>query len=680
MSRAPQRRRSTDGLTADLNENSRDVASTTGTRRLAAILAADVAGYSRLMGADEEGTLNRLKAHRRELVDPKIREHRGRIVKTTGDGMLVEFPSVVDAVRCAVEIQRAMVDRNAAVPEDKRITLRVGVNLGDVIADAGDIYGDGVNIAARLEALAEPGGICISRTVHDHIGDRLPYTFDDIGEQSVKNIAQPVHAYALSAAAVASLPEVTIPLQRIGPSRRNSSRLAVLVAGIVAAIGIGIAVWWEWPRGNSVAVSAPPPRAAEAKPAPRLSIVVLPFSNLSNDPDQEYFADGVTDDLTTDLSRISGSFVIARTTAFTYKGKPIDVKQIGRELGVRYVLEGSVRRTGDQVRVNAQLIDTESGAHLWADQFDTNRANLAETQSEITGRLAWTLNIELLRDASRRIEHENAIDPDARDLVMRGWALWYGLQTPKTTQEASRAFERALEIDPRSAEARIGIARVLVGRVAGLWTSTSFQQDQVQQALARAEKLLFEAIESDPNQPMAYAILGVLRRTQSRLAESQIAFEKAIILDPNFEWANMQLGWTLLFLAEPSAAIARGEKSLRLSPRDPNIYWRYELLGWCQLVSNHVGEAIDLLIKARTANPRVWDTAYGLAGALALKGDLDGAKAALADSLKLKPEVNSLAQWYAYLPWTSKTNNPQFWALQDATLDKGLRRIGFPEN
>jgi TolB-like protein/cytochrome c-type biogenesis protein CcmH/NrfG len=640
------------------------------------------------MGADEEGTLNRLKAHRRELVDPKIREHHGRIVKTTGDGMLVEFPSVVDAVRCAVEIQRAMADRSAEVPEDKRITFRIGVNLGDVIADSGDIYGDGVNIAARLEALAEPGGLCISRTVRDHIGDRLPYSFDDLGEQNVKNIAQPVHAYELSAASVRSLPEVATPSRLIGPSRRNRSRLAILMASIVAAIGIGTAVWWVWPKGHSSAVpgqasmaaSVQRPPATEAKSAPRLSIVVLPFSNLSNDPDQEYFADGITDDLTSDLSRISGSFVIARTTAFTYKGKPIDVKQIGRELGVRYVLEGSVRRTGDQVRVNAQLIDAESGAHLWADQFDTNRANLPEAQSEITGRLAWTLNIELLSDASHRIERENAADPDARDLVMRGWAWWYRPSSIANAQEALRAFERALELDPRSAEARIGIARVLVGSVASAWNSTSFQQDGVQKDLARGERLLFEATESDPNQPMAYAVMGLLRRMQSRLSESRIALEKALTLDPNFEWANMHLGWTLLFLGEPGDAIAHGEKSLRFSPRDPSIFWRYELLGWCQLVSNHADEAVDLFIKGRTANPRIWTTAYGLAGALALKGDLDAAKAVLAETLKLKPEINSLAQWYAWLPWTSKANAPRFWALQDRTLDTGLRRIGFPEN
>jgi adenylate cyclase len=254
-------------------------------RHLAAILAADVAGYSRLMGADEEGTHERLKAHRRDHVDPKIREHHGRIVKTTGDGMLVEFPSVVDAVRCAVEIQRAMVDRNAELPEDKRITFRIGINLGDVIAEGGDIFGDGVNIAARLEALAEPGGICISRTVRDHIGDRLPYTFDDIGEQSVKNIAQPVHAYALNAAAVASLPPVTTPAQPSAPRRRNRAWLAAVTAGIVAMMAIGIAVWWMWPKATStttpiqapVTASAQSSPASEPKSAPRLSIVVLPF-------------------------------------------------------------------------------------------------------------------------------------------------------------------------------------------------------------------------------------------------------------------------------------------------------------------------------------------------------------------------------------------------------------------
>jgi adenylate cyclase len=477
-------------------------------------------------------------------------------------------------------------------------------------------------------------------------------------------------------------------LQPFGARRGNSARVALLATSIVAAIAIGTAVWWAWPKGNSpvvpvqasLATSVQRAPATEAKPAPRLSIVVLPFSNLSNDPDQEYFADGITDDLTTDLSRISGSFVIARTTAFTYKGKPIDVKQIGRELGVRYVLEGSVRRTGDQVRMNAQLIDAETGGHLWADQFDTSRANLGQAQSEITGRLAWTLNIALLSDASRRIDHENAVDPDARDLVMRGWAWWYGPQSLKAMQQARTAFERALEIDPASIGARIGLARILANRAANPWQTDTFQQEAVQRDLARGEQLLSEAIASDPNEPMAYAVMGFMRRQQARLPESRIALEKALALDPNFEWANMQLGWTLMFLGECEDAIPLGEKSLRLSPRDPNISVRYELLSYCHLVLNHVDEAIDLLIKGRTANPRDWFFPFGLAGALALKDDFDGAKAALAESLKLRPEVTSLAQFRVWVPWTRKDRSPRYWAQEDKTLDEGLRRIGFPEN
>ena len=339
-----------------------------------------------------------------------------------------------------------------------------------------------------------------------------------------------------------------------------------------------------------------------------------------------------------------------------------------------------MRRTGEQVRVNAQLIDTETGSHLWADQFDTIRANLPETQSEIIGRLAWTLNIALLSDASRRIESENAVDPDARDLIMRGWALWYaGPQSLKIMQEARTAFERALEIDPASSGAKIGLARILANRAANPWQTDTFEQEAVQRDLARADHLLSEAIASDPNQPMAYAVLGFMRRLQARLPESRIALEKALALDPNFEWANMHLGWTLMFLGQCEDAIPLGEKSLRLSPRDPNIGIRYELLSYCHLVLNHVDEAIDLLIKGRTANPRDWFFPFGLAGALGLKGDLDGAKAALAESLKLRPEVTSLAQWRVWVPWTRKDRSPLYWAQEDKTLDEGLRRIGFPE-
>jgi TolB-like protein/class 3 adenylate cyclase/tetratricopeptide (TPR) repeat protein len=662
----------------DRSGGSPDAVTATATRRLAAILAADVAGYSRLMGADEEGTLNRLKAHRRQLVDPKISEHHGRIVKTTGDGMLVEFSSVVDAVRCAAEIQRAMVDRGAEISVDKRITFRIGINLGDVIIDGDDIYGDGVNIAARLEALAEPGGICVSRTVRDHIGDRLPYAFDDMGEQSVKNIAQPVHAYAMNAAAVASLPEVTTPAQSRSPRRRSASRLTAVAASIVGAIGLGTAVWWAWPIGNSrvvpvqapVTASVPSPSAPAAKPVPRLSIVVLPFANLSNDPDQEYFVDGITDDLTTDLSRISGSFVIARNTAFTYKGKPVDAKQIGRELGVRYVLEGSVRRAGDKVQVNVQLIDATTGAHLWADRFDTERANLAAAQTQITGRLARTLGVELIRAEERRIEADTG-SPDARDLVMRGWAWSYKPTSAATLQQSQRFFEQALEIDPLSIDARIGIARTLLAKVSNE-SHRSAPQD-----VARAEQLLLETLEHDPDRSAAHEAMGLLRRIQGgRLSESRMEHETALALDPNNLLAVRQLGWTLLHLGEPDAAIAQGEKALRLSPRDPGIWSLYGLIGWCHMVSNRVDEAIDFLIKSRATNPRVWWVHYGLAGALGLKGNLEEGKTALAESLKLKPEINSLAQYYAIRPWQS---SPQYYALEDKTTIEGLRRIGFPE-
>jgi adenylate cyclase len=545
----------------------------TTTRRLAAILAADVAGYSRLMGGDEEGTLERLKAHRRELVDPKIKEHRGRIVKTTGDGMLVEFPSVVDAVRCAAEMQRAMVDRNSDVPEDKRITFRIGINLGDVIIDGDDIYGDGVNIAARLEALAEPGGICISRVVRDQVRDKLPYPFEDMGEQSVKNIARPVRAYVLPAAAVASTPLVEVPPQPDPKRRGFSPHRAAIAVSVVAAVGIGMAAWWVWPHRDSPTVSAQTPAAASPQipatvsstPTPRLSIVVLPFANLSNDPDQEYFADGITDDLTTDLSRIADSFVIARNTAFTYKGKAVDVKQIGRDLGVRYVVEGSVRRAGDQVQVNVQLIDAESGAHIWADRFETDRRNLAEAQSEITGRLARTVNLELVRDSGRRIELERAADPDARDLVMRGWAGFSRPFSAATMQETLRNFERALEIDPRSVDARIGIALFLLGNINYGW-SRSQQQDQ-----ARAEQLLLEALESDTNRSMAHLAMGQLRRLQFRMSDSMMEFETATALDRNNDRAIVQLGQTHMWLGQPEAGIPHLEKAIRLNPRDPNM-------------------------------------------------------------------------------------------------------------
>src|SRR5215813_12716512 len=378
-------------------------------RRLAAILAADVAGYSRLIGADEEGTLSRLKALRTEVIDPKIVEHHGRIVKTTGDGTLVEFASVVDALRCAVEVQEAVAESNAPLPADRRIDLRIGINVGDIVVEDGDIFGDGVNLAARLEGVAKPGGICVSARVQEDAAGKLDIVFRDLGEQQLRNIARPVRIYAWQPEGMASLPTA---------------------------------------NASSTTSTSPPVTA------PRLSVVVLPFANLSNDPEQQYFADGITDDLTTDLSRLRNVLVISRSTAFTYKDQRVEVKQIGRELGVRYVLEGSVRRSGSQVRVNAQLIDAATNTHLWAEHFDHNIGDLFAIQNEITSRIATTLGWELIG-----AETAHPTDrPDALDYLLRGRAARRKGPTRENQEEAINLFEHALVLDPNSVDARTQLA------------------------------------------------------------------------------------------------------------------------------------------------------------------------------------------------------------------------------
>jgi TolB-like protein/Tfp pilus assembly protein PilF len=425
-----------------------------------------------------------------------------------------------------------------------------------------------------------------------------------MGEQNVKNIARPVRAFAMNAVTVALTPLVKVQEQP-SPARRSMiPGRAVIAATLVTVIGIGLAAWWAWPNAGSSPVSVQVPANPQSPPAvasnsaPRLSIVVLPFTNLSNDPEQEYFADGITDDLTTDLSRISDSFVIAHTTAVTYKGKPVDVRQIGRELGVRYVLEGSVRRTGDQVQVNVQLIDAESGAHIWADRFDTDRTNLAKAQRAITGVLARTLHLELAEAVGRQIEHEKPVNLDARDLVMRGWALYYRPLSAANREAAQRAFEQALEIDPESVDARVGIATVL-GEYLALGWSKSRQQD-----MERDEQLLLEALGRDRNNSQALSTMGQLRRLQNRLIESQIELQKAITLDRNHAGAILQLGITLMFLGHPEAAIPHIEKAIQLNPRHQNIFYFYYWLGQCHLLLAHTDEAIDLLRKGRSANPQ----------------------------------------------------------------------------
>lgn len=593
-------------------------------RRLAAILAADVTGYSRMIGADEEGTLGRLRSIRAEVIDPNIAKHQGRLVKSTGDGLLVEFASVVDALRCAVEVQQAVAGRNAGTGVANRIEFRIGLNVGDVVVENGDIFGDGVNVAARLEALAEPGGICVSARVQEDAAGRLDLNFDDLGEQTLKNIARPVRVYSIKAAVLGGLPPIT---------------------------------------------DTPKTAKRPASTAP-LSIVVLPFANLSSDPEQEYFVDAITDDLTTDLSRIAGSFVIARNTAFTYKGKPADIKQIGRDLGVRYVLQGSVRRTGDHVRVNVQLLDAETGSHLWVDRFDTSLLDLDEAQDEITSRLAHTLNRELVVAEFGHIEREQRLHPDARDLIMRGWAWWHRPATTSARQEARCAFEQALAMEPASIEAKIGVAATIT-QILVEGSSSSFDQDEV-----LAERLFREVLERDAHHPMARAQIALLRRLQNRLSEAQAEAEMAVSHDRNNELALKQLGQIMLFQGDPAAGIPHLERAIRLNPRGPNLWSIQWPLGQCHLLLGNVDAAIALFRKASVANPNAYYVYLNLSGALALRGDLDEARSALAEALRLKPEVNTLARYRASTPWI---RNPRHWALRDKTLNAGLRRAGFPE-
>ncbi len=399
-------------------------------------------------------------------------------------------------------------------------------------------------------------------------------------------------------------------------------------------------------------------------------MVVLPFANLSNDPDQEYFADGITDDLTTDLSRISGSFVIARNTAFTYKGKPVDVKQLGRELGVRYVIEGSARRIGDQVLVNVQLVDGETAAHLWAERFETDLRNPLEAQSEITGRLARTLNVEVTRAVGRRVEREGGSDPDARDLAMRARGLISGGYSAAISQAAQLLYEHAPEKDPESIDAKTGIARVLVQRIVNGW-SKSIEQDE-----ARVERLLIEALERDPNDAQLHEHMGTLRRSQNRLTEARAELETAVALDRNDTFAVRNLGLTLLQLGQPVLAIPYYEKSLRLSPRDPYVAANYSGLGRCHLYLGHTEQAIDFLTKARAANPKLDSVHFNLVAALSLRGDLSEARAALTAAISLKSDLNSVAAFRGSSP---AFNSSPFWALIEKTLVVGLRRIGFPD-
>jgi TolB-like protein/Tfp pilus assembly protein PilF len=541
-------------------------------RRLAAILAADVAGYSRLMGVDEEGTLAALKADRREIIDPKIAEHRGRIVKTTGDGALVEFASAVDAVRCAMEIQRAMAERNAAVPEDRRVEFRIGINVGDIIIDEGDIYGDGVNIAARVETLASPGAICLSENAYQQMKGKLTLDVSDMGEQQLKNIAQPVRVYR------------------------------VRLDGATATV-------------------AP---ALPDKP----SIAVLPFANMSGDPEQEYFADGISEDIITGLSKLRWFFVIARNSSFIYKGNAVDVKRVARELGVRYVLEGSVRKGGNRVRITAQLIDAATNNHIWADRYDGELTDVFALQDEITKKVVAAIEPRLLEAEGIRSQNRSRDDLGAWEMVIQANSLFWRLT--KTENEAAIALlKRAVERYPDYAPAHSMLAFMML-------VSGHLGWSVEEQAAALATR----AAALDDNDPWAHLALGYAAFVRRQTGVATAEFRRAIALNPNFAAAYGYLGWALAFDGQSDQAIAHLEEAIRMSPHDPQNAVFNTGLAAAHYLAGRYAKAVEYsstALQQRSA----FTAGYRIhCASLAQNGQIDEARAVLARLKELQPDVS----------------------------------------
>jgi TolB-like protein/class 3 adenylate cyclase len=564
----------------------------TASRRLAAILAADVAGYSRLLGADEEGTLERLKTLRYELLDPKIAEHRGRIVKTTGDGLLVEFASVVDAVRCAVTVQQAMPARNNDVAADNRIELRIGINLGDVIVEDDDLYGDGVNIAARIEALADAGGVFVSNTVHDHVRDRLPFVFEDLGEQQVKNIARPVH------------------------------------------------VWRIRPQGP---LPNPPPHAGEGwvgvLPLPdKPSIAVLPFANISGDPEQEYFADGMVEEIITALSHIRWLFVIARNSSFTYKGQAVDVKRVGRELGVRYVLEGSVRKTGNRVRITAQLIDALSGTHLWADRFDGSLEDVFELQDQVAISVAGIIEPTLQTTEVRRASERPTQDLTAYDLCLRA-LVNFPWSSKAQLVEARDLLDRAIALDPR-----YGSALTWAG-VCHLRLCYDGYAEHPEASRREAFSLMERALAlTDSDAGVLANAAHVLGVSGEDIGTAMALVDRSVALNPSHARGWYISGFLRVFAGRYDVGIGHLQTSLRLSPRGYLAAPRFAL-GMAHFFRRRFAEAAEML--AMSVREVSFPGAYrALASCYAHMGRMNEARA-LVEQLR----AVGVAVVPSFLPW-----------------------------
>jgi len=580
-------------------------------RKLAAILAADVAGYSRLMGADEAGTLAQLKTHRRELIDPKIAEHRGRVVKTTGDGILIEFPSVVEAVGCAVEMQHGMVDRNADVSEDKRITFRVGINVGDIILDGDDIHGDGVNIAARLEAIADPGTVCVSASAWEHARGKVPFGADDLGEHQLKNIERPVRVFRIAVGAPATVTRKPLPLPD--------------------------------------------------KP----SIAVLPFQNMSGDPEQEYFADGMVEDIISGFSRIGWLFVIARNSSFTYKGRTVDVKQVGRELGVRYVLEGSVRKAGSRVRITGQLIDATTGGHIWADRFDSALEDVFDLQDRVTASVVGAIEPRLQRAEIERATRKPTESLGAYDYFLRGMASFH-LFRRDGFLEARRLYQHATELDPSYASPYGMAASCIRHCKSNGWLGDPDRETADGVRLARHAAALGK---DDPTAlwSSGYCLAYLAGEVETGAAH----IERALALNPNLAAAWGAGGWVRIYLGEPANAIERFERAMRLSPLDPLAYNAYLGLGLAHFLAGHSDEAVSWARKASHEQPN-WSAGWRMAAiAYALADRIVEAREATARMREIDPglRLSNLARVA-----------PPFRRPEDlARFTEGLRKAGLPE-
>ena len=590
----------------------------TENRKIAAILAADVVGFSRLAAADEDRTLARLRALRSDLIDPTIAVHKGRVVKRIGDGLLVEFRSVVDAVRCAIELQHGMIERNAGVPAERRIEFRVGIHLGDVVEEAdGDLMGDGVNIAARLEGVATPGTICLSDDAYRQVKGRLEMTVNDLGATQLKNIAEPNRLYSL---------EIGHPAH---------------------------------------AKPAAPASGSDNSGPPRLSILVLPFANIGGDPEQEYFVDGVTESLTTDLSRLVGSFVIARNTAFTLKGTPVDVKKIGRELNVRYVLEGSVQRGGARMRINVQLIDAASANHLWAERFERPVADLFALQDEIVARLANALQVQLVAAEARRAER--APTPDSMDLYFQGMSWIYKGASADTVAKAGALFQRALDLDPANIDALTGLAMVNFNVAA--WGGT----DDSAAYFATAEATASRALSLAPDNAFTHVILGLVLGFTKRAEQAIAHCECALALDRNLAAAHGMKGLYVVLLGRAEEAEAAVQEALRLSPRDPWAFAWVWSVGMAKSILDRPEEAVVWLRRSLDSNRNYPPTHFYLAAAFAQLGRPHEARSSVNSGLALDQRF-TLERFRL----SAESDNPIYLARRERLIDR-LRQAGVPE-